>query len=94
MDTGRAGCFWIAGHSHRIQHFFCCLRYLDHHIKVLLIGRIKIDQTPIKEWLQKTSARLQDERGYSTDHNALYYACHTGLADWEGQGDWARSWAR
>jgi len=24
------------------------------------------------------------ERGYSTEHAAVYYACHTGLADWEG----------
>lgn len=45
---------------------------------------IAIDDTAIQAWLKKTVARLQDERGYSTDHTALYYACHTGLADWEG----------
>jgi hypothetical protein len=44
----------------------------------------KIDGVPIKQWLENTSTRLQDERGYSTDHAARYYACHTGLADWEG----------
>jgi carboxyl-terminal processing protease len=45
---------------------------------------IAIDGQPIKEWLAKTVARLSDERGYSTEHTALYYACHAGLADWEG----------
>jgi C-terminal processing protease CtpA/Prc len=45
---------------------------------------VAIDDTPIRPWLKRTVARLEDERGYSTDHAALYYACHTGLADWEG----------
>jgi C-terminal processing protease CtpA/Prc len=45
---------------------------------------VRIDDTPIKDWLAKAVDRLSDERGYSTKHTALYYACHTGLADWEG----------
>jgi carboxyl-terminal processing protease len=43
-----------------------------------------IDGVPIRQWIDKAVARLSDERGYSTDHAARYYACHTGLADWEG----------
>ncbi len=43
-----------------------------------------IDDTPIRMWLDNAVQRLSDERGYSTPHTALYYACHAGLADWEG----------
>ena len=45
---------------------------------------VSIDGMPAPAWLTKTVARLCEERGYSTRHMALYYACHTGLADWEG----------
>jgi hypothetical protein len=43
-----------------------------------------IDGVPVQRWLEQAVVRLSDERGYSTDHTARYYACHTGLADWEG----------
>lgn len=45
---------------------------------------VAIDGTPAKAWLEKTVARLRDTEGYSTDHAALYAACHWGLADWTG----------
>ena len=45
---------------------------------------VAIDGVPIREWIEKTVTRLCNERGYSTEHVARYYACHTGLADWEG----------
>jgi hypothetical protein len=43
-----------------------------------------IDDIPIAEWLRQRVDYLSDTTGYSTRHTALYYACHTGLADWEG----------
>lgn len=46
---------------------------------------VKIDGKPVMEYLKSASERLCDERGYGTDHAAMYYACHTGLADWEGE---------
>jgi len=45
---------------------------------------VAIDGRPIKKWLDETVARLRDKEGYSTDHAALYAACHWGLADWAG----------
>ncbi len=45
---------------------------------------LKIDGLPALVWLQKKTESMRDERGYSTDHAALYAACHWGLADWEG----------
>jgi C-terminal processing protease CtpA/Prc len=45
---------------------------------------VAIDGKPIKKWLDDTVARLRDKEGYSTDHAALYAACHWGLADWAG----------
>ncbi|MGH9361188.1 MAG: S41 family peptidase [Thermoanaerobaculia bacterium] len=44
----------------------------------------RIDGLPAREWLGKKVAELRDSTGYSTDHQALYAACHGGLADWEG----------
>ncbi|MHA3771011.1 S41 family peptidase [Verrucomicrobiota bacterium sgz303538] len=44
-----------------------------------------IDDTPIRKWLEAAVQRLSEDNGYSTPHTALYYACHTGLADWEGK---------
>jgi carboxyl-terminal processing protease len=46
---------------------------------------IKIDGTPIREWLASRVAAME-ARGssYSTPHQALYAACHWGLGDWEG----------
>jgi hypothetical protein len=43
-----------------------------------------IDGAPARKWLDGTVARLRDSEGYSTDHAALYAACHWGLADWSG----------
>ncbi len=44
----------------------------------------RIDGVPARQWLTKRVERLRDDTGYSTDHQALYAACHWGLADWEG----------
>jgi carboxyl-terminal processing protease len=44
----------------------------------------RIDGIPAREWLTKKMAVLRDKEGYSTDHQALYAACHWGLADWSG----------
>jgi C-terminal processing protease CtpA/Prc len=44
----------------------------------------KIDGEPALDWLKKKSASLADLRGFSTEHQALYTACHAGLADWAG----------
>lgn len=46
---------------------------------------VKIDGKPAMDYLKSARDRLCDERGYGTDHAAMYYACHTGLADWEGE---------
>jgi carboxyl-terminal processing protease len=45
---------------------------------------LEIDGKPALKFLDAAKAKLCDERGYSTEHAAMYYACHTGLADWEG----------
>jgi carboxyl-terminal processing protease len=41
-----------------------------------------IDGEPAKAWLTKKAATMADQRGFSTDQQALYSACHGGLADW------------
>jgi carboxyl-terminal processing protease len=45
----------------------------------------RIDGKPALDWLKQQTRALQ-ERGFSfsTPHQALYAACHWGLADWEG----------
>lgn len=46
---------------------------------------IKIDGTPVREWLDARVKVMQDRgSGFSTSQQALYAACHWGLADWEG----------
>lgn len=45
---------------------------------------VKIDSKPAAAWLKGRIEELRDDHGYSTDHAALYAACHWGLADWEG----------
>ncbi|WP_206026205.1 S41 family peptidase [Roseimicrobium sp. ORNL1] len=46
---------------------------------------VKIDGVPVLEWLRKRAKEKQDEgSGYSTEHQALYAACHWGLAGWDG----------
>lgn len=46
---------------------------------------LRINGTPALEWL-RDRVRVMRERGsgFSTDHQALYAACHWGLGDWEG----------
>jgi C-terminal processing protease CtpA/Prc len=44
----------------------------------------RIDGVPARPWLSRRVTQLRDHQGYSTDHQALYAACHWGLADWEG----------
>ncbi len=44
----------------------------------------KIDGVPAKTWLERKAEEKRDLTGYSTDHQALYAACHWGLADWSG----------
>lgn len=46
---------------------------------------VEIDDEPAMKFLEQARDKLCDERGYGTDHAAMYYACHTGLADWEGE---------
>jgi carboxyl-terminal processing protease len=46
---------------------------------------LKIDGTPIREWLDQRIKVMQDRgSGFSTPQQALYAACHWGLGDWEG----------
>ena len=45
----------------------------------------KIDNTSALEWLKRRVEVMRERgEGFSTDHQALYAACHFGLADWEG----------
>jgi carboxyl-terminal processing protease len=44
----------------------------------------KIDGERALDWLKKKTASMADLRGFSTDQQALYAACHVGLADWAG----------
>jgi len=52
----------------------------------LKIGQqvLRIDDSPAREWLRRCAEKKSDDTGYSTDHQALYAACHWGLADWAG----------
>jgi carboxyl-terminal processing protease len=45
---------------------------------------IQVDGVPAYEWLAQRVKAMSDESGYSTAHQALYAACHWGLADWQG----------
>jgi len=45
---------------------------------------IKVDGRPVLDWLETRVADMRDLSGYSTDHQALYAACHWGLAGDEG----------
>ena len=45
---------------------------------------ISIDGMPARQWLDRKVNQMRDTSGFSTDHMALYAACHWGLADWEG----------
>jgi glutamate carboxypeptidase len=44
----------------------------------------RIEDLAARTWLTRRVEQLRDEQGYSTDPQALYAACHWGLADWEG----------
>ena len=44
----------------------------------------RIDGVPAHEWLTRRVDKARDDQGYSTGHQALYAACHWGLADWTG----------
>ncbi len=52
----------------------------------LALGRevVAIEGVPAREWLTRRVAALRDHTGYSTEQQALYSACHWGLADWSG----------
>ena len=43
-----------------------------------------IDDKAARAWLDAKAAEMRDTTGYSTDHQALYAACHWGLGDWQG----------
>lgn len=45
---------------------------------------LRIDDQPARQWLAERVSKMSDEAGYSTAAQALYAACHWGLADWEG----------
>jgi hypothetical protein len=45
----------------------------------------RIDGKPARQWLGARVEWMRERgEGFSTDHQALYAACHNGLADWEG----------
>jgi len=44
----------------------------------------KIGGEPALAWLKKKAEEMGDTRGFSTEQQALYSACHAGLADWAG----------
>jgi C-terminal processing protease CtpA/Prc len=44
----------------------------------------RIDGVPARTWVSQRVDKLRDDRGYSTDHQARYAACHWGLGDWQG----------
>lgn len=44
----------------------------------------RIDGKPALDWLKEKAASMADLRGFSTGQQALYAACHVGLADWSG----------
>ncbi|MEZ0273540.1 MAG: S41 family peptidase [Roseimicrobium sp.] len=53
----------------------------------LMPGRevVSIDGVPVRPWLEQRAEEKRDEgSGYSTSQQALYAACHWGLAGWEG----------
>lgn len=52
----------------------------------LAVGRevVAIEGMPAREWLSRRVEEMRDKTGYSTDQQALYAACHWGLADWAG----------
>jgi carboxyl-terminal processing protease len=41
---------------------------------------VAVDDLPARKWLDRRIAELSDTRGFSTDHQAEYFACHWGLA--------------
>jgi C-terminal processing protease CtpA/Prc len=45
---------------------------------------LSIDGRPARAWLDAKVAEMRDTTGYSTDHQALYAACHWGMAGPEG----------
>jgi hypothetical protein len=45
---------------------------------------VDIERVPARQWLDAKVAEMRDLSGFSTDHQALYAACHRGLADWSG----------
>lgn len=45
---------------------------------------VKVDDLPAKKWLEEKVASMRDTTGYSTDHAAVYAACHWGLGAWQG----------
>jgi carboxyl-terminal processing protease len=45
---------------------------------------VEIEREPAIEWLLSRVDVLRDTAGFSTDNQALYAACHRGLAEWEG----------
>jgi len=45
---------------------------------------LRVDNTSAREWVEGRAKAMADETGYSTAQQALYAACHWGLADWSG----------
>lgn len=45
---------------------------------------LRVDNQPAREWLGRRANDMADQNGYSTAQQALYAACHWGLADWSG----------
>jgi hypothetical protein len=45
---------------------------------------VALDGKPARAWLDAKVAEMRDRTGYSTDHQALYAACHWGMGGPEG----------
>ncbi len=80
---------WTGPRVHLItvgDEVFVRLAFKDAEAAGLKSGQkvTAIDGVPARQWLNQKTAKMRDTEGYSTDHQALYAACHWGLADWEG----------
>lgn len=84
-----AGRRWTGPRVHLVtvgEDVFVRLAFKDAEVAGLKSGQkiTAVNGVPAKQWLDHKTAKLRETEGYSTDHQALYAACHWGLADWEG----------
>ena len=89
LPNESAGRRWTGPRVHLVtigDDVFVRLAFKDAESAGLKSGQrvTAIDGIPARQWLEQKVAKLRETEGYSTDHQALYAACHGGLADWEG----------